>query len=145
MAPFFGFGWGNPYYCPPYAPIYTGGGFNNTIIVNNTDVNVNNRAVVRGGRLAGASVTSVQTDSQNGAQLRTRSQRIVQRGGNAAGSSSLTRIERTSTGRVVAAGRSTNTRTATINRSRADLTVDNIRRVNTDAIRNEGRSIISKK
>lgn len=132
-----GFGFGNPYYCPPYAPIYTGypGGI---IVVNDNNININNRSIVRGGRIGGTSVSSVQTDSQNGAQIRTRSQRIAQRGGNASGGSSMTQIQRNSSGRVVAAGRTargSSGRSVGTRASRADLTVDNVRRVNPDANR----------
>lgn len=125
-----GFGWSNPYYCPPNAPIYTG----SPIVTPTDNVVASNRQVVRGSR---ATIHSVQGDSQNGAQLRTRSQRITQVG-SGSGSGSYAGVQGTSGGRIIS-GRGSTRPDGAGRTTRADLTVGNLKRVSTDAYRsNQG-------
>lgn len=129
----FGFGNGgfyNPWYNPwfhyynPYSSFpVPGWGYGDG------NGNVNNRTVTRSGRLRSTSISSVTNDSQNGAQIRTRSQRTVN--GEARGSgSAINRAGRAgiSNGQAIASGRTIGRN----NRTRADLTSGNINRVNTD-------------
>lgn len=125
--------WGSPFYCPPFNTYYPGG-INNTIIINNPDYNdINRRTVVRGGRLAGERISTVSADSQNGSQLRTRSQRLTSsRGGISAGRSSVS-MQRINNGARTRTTSSTG-RSSSVRLSRNSVEVVNrSRRVNTDA------------
>ncbi len=132
------FAWGNPYYsCPPTSIYYPRGTFR-TIAPYPVETNTVDPRLVRAGRLSGTSVRTVQVDSQNGSQIRTRSQRIVSTNG-ASGSSAVSTTQRTNGGRI-AGGRSA-VRGTNASITRASVASANSgRRVNTDAYRFDNRS-----
>lgn len=136
-----GFGWNAGFYDPWYSPFYFnnfyagsywgrpwGGSWGNTIIINNGENNFNGRTVTRSGRLSSTSITSVTRDSQNGAQVRSRSQRAVQ------GEATNARLNQTRSGRADISARSGSNgrQIGRNNRTRADLTTSRLNRASTD-------------
>jgi hypothetical protein len=117
-------GWNNPW------------GPNNVIVVNNSDVINNGRQVTRSGRLPSTSVTSVSRDSRDGAQIRTRSQRMS--GNNFTNPNTIvnTRGSRSDISRqTVTRGRS-----GSSTGGRSGITLDRVRRSGTDQERVNPRS-----
>lgn len=142
-----GGGWMNPWYDPffigfnrwnrPWGPVWGGGfGGGNTIIVNNGDLNTNRPNVTRSGRLQSTLVTSVAADSQNGARIRTRSQRAAMVGESGASSAAVVRSSRAGlTRQSVSAGRTAGRTIARSSLTRTDLTAGRVNRISTDQSR----------
>jgi len=141
-----GGGWMNPWYDPffigfnrwnrPWGPGWGGAwggnfGGGNTIIVNNNGDGNNRPGITRAGRLQSTAVSTVARDSQNGARIRTRSQRATL--GDAGTRSALvSRSGRADlSGQTVTSSRSM----SRTNQTRSDLTVGRINRVSTDQSR----------
>lgn len=120
--PGFGNYWNDPFYCPN--PFSTGG---TTVIVNNGDSFGNERPVTRSGRLRSTSVSTVARDSQNGAQIRARSQRASQI--QASSAAPLGRASRADMSRSAITSARNIGRNST---TRADLTSSRVSRASTD-------------
>lgn len=121
------FGW-----CPN--PIYYSYGTFRTIDLYPVETNRVDPRLVRAGRLGGTSVSTISGDSQNGSQIRTRSQRIVSTNG-APGSRTVTTTQRTNGGRITGGRGAIQGTNANITRASVAAANNTGRRVNTDAYR----------